>query len=386
MKLLFTVFIVLISITFDRNDPNDFDLISFEKERVLNLANSYTNEKPITITNFICERSAGGKNDFYSEGDYWWPDSLHPKGPYIRKDGLTNPDNFTKHRETMIRLSQISGALGSAYKITKDEKYAQLLIPHLQTWFIDENTKMNPNLLFGQAISGRVTGRGIGIIDSIHLMEVALAIKAIENSSSVSKGDLAALKSWFQSYLTWLTTSAFGIAEKDNGNNHSVCWAMQVAVFADLVGDEQQTNFCKKFYKNTLLPNQMDEKGAFPLELARTKPFGYSLFNLDAMATLCQILSTKEENLFNYTTNDGKSLALGLAFLAPYIQHKNAWPYQKDVMYWKDWPVRQPALLFGGLALNQKEYIQIWKSLPTDFTKPEIIRNMPLRFPVLWVL
>jgi hypothetical protein len=384
MNFHFTILIILLSISLDSNNQDDFDVISFEKERVLQLANSYSKEKPVTITNFVCERSAGSIHDFYSEGDYWWPDSLNPKGPYIRKDGLTNPDNFTKHREVMIRLSQISGALGSAYKITKDEKYAKLLIPHLQAWFIDENTKMNPNLLFGQAITGRVTGRGIGIIDTIHLMEVALAVKAIENSISVSPKDIATIKSWFGYYLEWLTSSSFGIAERDNGNNHSVCWAMQVAVFADLVGDEQQTNYCINFYKNTLLPDQMDDKGAFPLELARTKPYGYSIFNLDAMATLCQILSTTEENLFTYT-KDGKSLALGLHFLVPYIKDKNSWPYQKDVMYWNDWPVRQHSLLFGGLALHNKVYIQTWKSLPTDFTKQEIIRNMPVRYPILWI-
>ena len=31
---------------------------------------------------------------------------------------------------------------------------------------------MNPNLLYAQAISGRFTGRGIGIIDTLHLVEV----------------------------------------------------------------------------------------------------------------------------------------------------------------------------------------------------------------------
>ncbi|MET2986074.1 alginate lyase family protein [Aureibaculum conchae] len=273
IKLILISFISLFFINSCNDQLSNFDLVTIEKERVLELADTYFNVKPITVANFACERSAGSINDFYSEGDYWWPDPGNPNGPYIRKDGLTNPENFTEHRKAMIRLSQISGSLASAYVITKDEKYVNQLIPHLKAWFIDEATKMNPNLLFGQAIMGKVTGRGIGIIDTIHLMEVALAIKAIQDSAAISKENSAQLKSWFSEYLIWLTTHEFGIKEKNNGNNHSVCWATQVAVFADVTDNDEILEECRTFYKNNLLPNQMDKKGAFPLELARTKPY-----------------------------------------------------------------------------------------------------------------
>lgn len=385
MKLVFKIFFCIGFMCLQVNGQSNFDLVSIEKQRVLKDALQYKNEKPITITSLLCERSAGTSHDFYSEGDYWWPDPENPTGPYIRKDGLTNPENFTKHREAMIRLSQISGALASAYFITKNERYVKQLLPHLQAWFINPKTKMNPNLMYAQAIKGVTTGRGIGIIDTIHLMEVAQAVKVIENSKSVTQSDIKAIKNWFSSYLEWLTTDAFGIAERDNGNNHSVCWAMQVACFAKLVGNQEVLGFCKNFYKNTLLPDQMANNGSFPLELARTKPYGYSIFNLDAMATLCQILSTKEENLFTYQTSDGKSLALGLNFLFPYLKNKNDWPYQKDIMYWEDWPVRQPSLLFGGLAFSNADYIKTWEFLSPHLIKQEIIRNMPVRYPLLWV-
>ncbi|MCB0450536.1 MAG: alginate lyase family protein [Confluentibacter sp.] len=385
MKFAISLFFYIVFQCFSANAQISFNLVSIEKERVLNDALHYKNEKPITITRFLCERSAGTAHDFYSEGDYWWPDPENPSGPYLRKDGLTNPENFTKHRELMVRFSQISGAMASAYLITKNERYVKQLIPHLKAWFVNPKTRMNPNLLYAQAIKGVATGRGIGIIDTIHLMEVALAVKTIETSKSVSQTDIAAIKSWFSSYLEWLTTHPFGIAERDNGNNHSVCWAMQVAVFAKLVNNQELLAYCSTFYKNTLLPNQMAANGSFPLELARTKPYGYSIFNLDAMATLCQILSSKEENMFAFQTSDGRSLALGLAFLFPYLKNKSEWLYQKDVMFWEDWPVRQPSLLFGGLALDNKAYLETWKSLNPQLTKQEIIRNMPVRYPLLWM-
>lgn len=386
-KKILKAILVLAGITFVgcSSTKMAFNLNAIEKNRVLKNADIYLDAEPETVTASFCSRSAGTNHDFYSEGDYWWPAPQNPDGAYIRKDGLTNPANFNNHREALIRFSQISGALASAYILTKEQKYADKLALHLQAWFVNENSKMNPNLLYAQAIKGIVTGRGIGIIDTIHLIEVAKAVQAIQDSSALSKADLTAIKSWFSDYLKWLTTHEYGIAERDNGNNHSVCWTMQVAAFADLTDDEAIMEFCRTFYKNTLLPNQMDANGSFPLELKRTKPYGYSLFNLDAMASICQILSTKEDNLFTYTTKDGQNLALGLQFIAPFIANKSLWPYQKDVMHWEEWPVRQSSLLFGGMALHNKSYLDLWKSLKTDFTNPEVIRNMPVRYPLLWI-
>ncbi len=362
-----------------------FNLNEIERSRVLINADAYLNELPQTVTASFCERSAGTNHDFYSEGDYWWPDEKNPNGPYIRKDGLTNPANFTAHREALIRFSQLSGALASAYVLTNNKKYAEKLALHLKAWFVNPDTKMNPNLLYAQAIKGVATGRGIGIIDTVHLVEVTLAIQAIQDSAVLSSAEYNSIIQWFTNYLKWITTHEYGIAERDNGNNHSVCWTMQVAAFANFIGDENTMVFCSNFYKNTLLPNQMDKDGSFPLELKRTKPYGYSLFNLDAMTSICQLLSTKHNNLFAYTTPDGKNLELGIKFMIPYIENKSVWPFQHDVMYWDEWPVRQSSLLFGGFAFKNKKYIELWKSLKANVTTPEIIRNMPVRYPILWV-
>ncbi len=355
------------------------------RDDILKDAQKFLNSKPITVTSHTSDRSAGTKHDFYSEGDYWWPNPENLEGPYIRKDGLSNPNNFVAHRRSMIRLSKISGALASAYLITKDEIYLESLMPHLNAWFVDEHTKMNPHLLYAQAIKGRVTGRGIGIIDTIHLIEVALAVQVVEQSNLFSKTQVASIKDWFSQYLNWITTHPYGIKERDNGNNHSTCWAMQVVAFARLVGNQEKINFCKTLFKDTFLPEQMDKDGSFSKELSRTKPYGYSIFNLDAMVGLAQLLTTNEDNCFTYETKEGKSLKLGVQFLYPYLKDKNTWPYKKDVMYWDDWPTKHTALLFSGLVLENNDYIETWQTLPSIPNKSEIIRNMPIRYPLLWV-
>ncbi|WP_425637607.1 alginate lyase family protein [Algoriphagus yeomjeoni] len=383
--ILILLFTFSSSFTHQKTENTTTDYFAKERTRVIRLAEEYAKEKPITVTAESSTRSAGGIHDFYSEGDYWWPDPANPDGPYIQRDGLTNPENFTAHREAMIRFSQISGALASAYLVTKDDKYVKALAPHLKAWFIDEATRMNPNLLYAQAIKGKVSGRGIGIIDTIHLMEVAKAIQAVEGSEVIPASEIQQMKDWFSEYLTWITTHPYGIDERDHGNNHSVCWAMQAAVFAKLVGNQEVLDYCKEMYKTVLLPDQMAEDGSFPLELKRTKPYGYSLFTLDAMATLCQVYAEDEENLFSYQSPTGKSLAKGISFLFPYVEIKNTWPYQKDVMYWDKWPVRHSFLLFGGMAYQNEKYLALWNTLDADFDTPEVIRNMPVRFPLLWL-
>jgi len=331
------------------------DIAQLDRDRVLKAADQYLNESPVTITSFHAERSTGGLHDFFSEGDYWWPDPANPNGPYIQRDGMTNPDNFVKHRQALFRMCIQVPALASAFKITNDPKYAQHAIAHLRAWLIDEPTRMNPNLQYAQAIKGVSTGRGIGIIDTIHLIEVARSITLLEQSGLLAPDDATKIKKWFADYLEWMTTSKNGQDEKKAANNHGTCWLMQAAAFATLVGDESKLTEYRKRYMEVLLPNQFAADGSFPQELRRTKPYSYSLFNLDAMATICQILSTPADNLWTYSTQDGKNMKQAIDFMYPFIADKSKWAPKPDVMYWDKWPVRSPSLLFAGFAYREPQ-------------------------------
>ena len=354
------------------------------RSHILDDANWAMQQKPVTVTAETCPRSAGTKHDFYSEGDYWWPDTLNPNGPYIQRDGLTNPENFVAHRLAMIRFSKIVGALASAYKITGDKKYVTKAFEHINAWFVNPETRMNPSLLYAQAIKGKVTGRGIGIIDTIHLMEVAQAIRIMEKDKSVNSRLLIASKKWFDDYVQWLKTHQYGKEEMEAKNNHGTCWTMQVASFAMLTGDQKTISFCRERYKTVLLPNQMALDGSFPLELKRTKPYGYSLFNLDAMVMLCQILSDRNENLWDFKTTDGKTIKKGIEYIYPYVTNKSKWPLKPDVMYWENWPVAHPFLVFGANAFENQQWLGTWKSLDHAPKVEEVIRNLPVRNPVIW--
>ena len=360
------------------------DVASFDRNRVLKLASQYLTEQPITITASTSPRSAGGPHDFFSEGDYWWPDPQNPNGPYVQRDGFSNPDNFIDHRRYLMRLSLQVPALAAAWRLTRDERFAQHAVRHLRAWFIDAQTMMNPNLQYAQAIHGRFTGRGIGIIDTIHLVEVARSVEVLRGSHALSQSDVEGINKWFSEYLQWLTTHKYGQDERDAKNNHGTCWAMQVAAFAHLVGNQELLDYCRNRFKTVIVPNQIAADGSFPQELRRTKPYGYSLFNLEAMATLCQILSTKSDNLWSFQLPDGRGIGRAMEYMYPYIKDKDKWPLPKDVMYSEEWPMRQSSLLFAGKALNRPEYIELWKKLKPDSTVDEVIRNFFIRQPVLW--
>lgn len=368
----------------DRTERGDYvrDVL---REDVLKQAEVNIGEKPVTVTDFIAERSSSGIHDFYSEGDYWWPDSLNPDGPYIKKDGMTNPDNFVAHRHAMIRFSRIVANLTSAYLLTGDEKYVAPALEHIDAWFMDDSTKMNPNLLYAQAIKGIATGRGIGIIDTIHLIEVVQSLIKLEETGMLPAEYADKTKEWFAEYLEWMSTHPYGIKEKNAANNHGTCWAMQAAEFAKYTGNEEMMDSCRAGFKNLFLVRQMASDGSFPLELDRTKPYGYSLFNLDAMAALCHILSTEDDDMWTYTTTDGKNMKLGLDFLTPYIADKNSWPYKQDVMYWDEWPVAHPAMLFGWLEFGDTDYLNLWENNEHFPENEEVIRNLPIRNPILWL-
>jgi hypothetical protein len=103
------------------------------------------------------------------------------------------------------------------------------------------------------------------------------------------------------------------------------------------------------------------------------------------MAILAQTLTTKDDNLWTWQLPDGRGMARAVEFLYPFLADKSKWMKPPDVMYFDQWPVRQPSLLFAGLALGKREYLDLWKRLDADPTVDEVIRNWPVRQPVLWV-
>ncbi|HEV2695636.1 MAG TPA: alginate lyase family protein [Verrucomicrobiae bacterium] len=362
------------------------DVSAIDRVRILKAADDALNLEPPTITKYPANGSAGGLHDFYSNADYFWPDPAKPDGlPYIERDGASNPGNFIQHRLAIRELRDAVAALGAAYKITGNDHYVTKAVELLRVFFLDPQSKMNPNLQYAQAVPGRSPGRSYGIIDGLHLAEIPPAIMVMQKSPAFPPVVLTGLKQWFQALAVWMLTSQNGQTEAAAKNNHAVAFWLQVAVYARFTGDVEKLDQCRQQFKTILLANQMAADGSFPLELKRTKPYGYSIFQLDNLTTLCLVLSTKDESLWDFTLPDGRGLKKSAEFLYPYLADKSKWPHSPDIQAWDAWPARQPDLLFAGLAYGEPKYLELWKKLPPDPTDAEVRRNIAITQPILWL-
>lgn len=360
-------------------------LIEAERVKTLKHATFYLDAEPITVTAARANRSSGGLHDYFSEGTYWWPDPEEPNGPYIRKDGLVNPDNFDDHLEALQRFSMISGTLTAAYLLTGEKVYAEQAIKHLKAWFVNPATRMNPHFLYAQAIHGRVSGRGIGIIDGIHLIDPAQSVKVLANSPYLSTEDLTIIKSWFNDLINWLKTHPYGIEEMNWRNNHGTWWHTQVAAFASLTGDLKTLEFCKNRMIEVLIPNQMAHDGSFPLELERTRPYAYSFFNTDGMIALAFFLSQELDDMWEFQLEDGRGVKKAVDFMHHYTKRKELWPLNADVDFWDELPNRRPFLVLAALGYQNSAYMDTWLAIPDKELSNEGWRNLGLKNLLLWV-
>jgi len=354
-----------------------------DRRRILAAASRYLGLEPHTVTSYPASRSPGNLHDYFSQADYFWPDPANPGGKYINRDGQSNPDNFNDHRKAMVTLSLQMPSLTAAWLLTRDHRYGMHAAEHLRAWFITPETRMNPNLEYSQGVYGVSTGRSYGIIDTLHLVEVARAASILA-PTYLDDAERSSLHTWFREYLNWMKTSEKGIAERDTVNNHAICWALQAAEFARLIEDSDTRGEVRTQYKDLFVPHQMATDGSFPKELARTKPYSYSIFNFDVMTMLCRSLQGDGEDLFAFASPDGRGICKAAEFIYPYMQDKSKWPYKKDVEHFDSLPVRSPGLLFAGFACKHSEYLQLWSRLDPDPSDPEIIRNYPVRQPLLW--
>jgi hypothetical protein len=370
--------------------PSFADVAALERARVLPLAAAARRAAPVSIraTPLPAFAIAAGAQpgDYLSMGDYWWPNPATPDGlPYVRRDGESNPANFDAHRQALRTMRHAVAALAAAYLVSDDASDAQRAADWLRVFFLAPASRMNPHLRFAQAIPGVTTGRGIGIIDTLHLCEVALAAQALAGAPGVSADTLAGVRTWFSDYLHWMLTDPRGREEAAAKNNHSVAYYLQIAVFARYVGDQAALDDARRVFLEELLPQQLGPDGSFPRELSRTKPFGYSIFQLDNVALLTEVLTRPGENLWPFALPDGRSIAQAVAFLAPCLEDRERWPFAHDVAHFDDWPIRQPALLLAGYRLGRPDYLALWRRLPADSTNPEIRRNMAVTQPLLWL-
>ena len=295
--------------------------LSFEAERRM--------AHPLYSVTFSQSRAASGDpHDYYSEAPYWWPDPANPGGPFIRRDGKIYPGRCVKHLDDLCAMVSDVYFLAVAGYFLENPAYTARAAKLLDVWFLDHETKMNPNLNHAQAIYGVTEGRGIGIIDTTRLVPLVAAMDYFTLSDAhadVTNG----LKEWFSAYVLWLDTSKNGIAERDYFNNHANWWNAQAAAYAAFCGNDAMAKRCFDRLLDVILPAQTDGDGFFADELTRTNSFTYSLYNLDACAVTAEVARGYGRDLWNAETPSGRSIRKSLDALYPFYENPFLWKHEQ---------------------------------------------------------
>ena len=283
-------------------------------------ADAALKQEPLTIVNKPILPSSGDKHDYMSVGPYWWPDPDKPDGlPYIRRDGEVNPEVEKTDRPLLAKFISTVKTLGFAYGFTHREDYAAHAALLLRTWFMNPETRMNPNLLFGQAIPGICEGRGIGLIETAAFArEMLPAVSFLRDSKNWSKKDMENLQAWFHAFLEWMLKHPYGVDEARHGNNHSSAYDVQVVTFALFVGQSDLARLILKGVGERRIADQIEPDGQQPLELARTKALGYATMNLELLLELAEIGRQWGIDLANFESPDGRSMRRAFDWLYPY--------------------------------------------------------------------
>lgn len=274
----------------------------------------------------------GDKHDYLSMGPYWWPDPDKRDGlPYIRRDGEVNPetrgDNVDQPAKSKLFTNVES--LTWAFYFSGDKKYAEKAVSLLETWFINPETRMNPNLNYAQGIPGICDGRGIGIIDWSRIDMLISPVQILDAYGMLKPEIGSALFSWFDEYLNWLLNSQYGKDEDDYFNNHGTWYDVQAVSIALLLGKNEMAAERLEKVKSKRIETQIEPDGRQPKELARTKALSYSTMNLLGFTYLANLGQITGVELWNYESPEGRSIKKTYEFLFPYAGRIKTWEYDQ---------------------------------------------------------
>lgn len=315
--------------------------------------------KPFSVMDKQFLPVSGNKHDYMSQAPYFWYDSTKPNGlPYMRKDGVRNPEIYKITDRTYLgKLEEATRILSLAWYFTGKETYAAKASELLKTWFINEETKMNPHLDYGQAIPGINTGRGIGIIETVALINIADAATLLTGSKAWGSTEHKAIKDWYHQYLEWLLNSKNGKEEHAAKNNHGTWYYAQAIDFSLFTGDQDRVKQLVGESKKRL-DSQLTKEGKQPLELDRTNGLGYSTMNLRGWFTVATLARKTGTDLWNYTTTENASLQKALDWLLPYATGEKKWEYQQISNYNKG--EIYPLLAQASIHFKEhKKYVQL---------------------------
>lgn len=296
-------------------------------------ADEYTSKPFLAITNK--EKSFAGDKHYYSSmAPYWWPDPNNPDGKYIRRDGIRNPEWNNYDNSILYSLGDKLKTLSIAYFFTKDNKYRDAYLTQLQVFFLEPETYMYPNFEYSQVVPGYNNnhGRGAGIIETESFFDLLDSYRLVYYTKHVDKKTDASFKEWFADFLEWMLKSDIGKEERAENGNISLYYDVLALDIASFVKNKAIIKELTKEFRTKRLDIQIMPDGSQPVELARTRGYYYSIYNLRHIVDFCII----QESLGKQYYKKNKDIInKAFAYLIQYIDNKDEFKYQQ-ITSWKD--------------------------------------------------
>jgi hypothetical protein len=305
-------------------------------------------------------------HDYVSYAPYFWPNPDTKSGlPYVRHDGKRNREQMAKgDHDRLGRTIGAVGTLGLAYGLSERDEYAAHAVKLLRVWFLDPQTRMNPNFTHAQIVLGANTGRGTGLIDFAGMPQFLDGLSLLRRSTSFTAEDRQKMDAWLADYAHWLATSKEAADERNAANNHGSWFDLHEASLLVYLGRTDEAKAICERAKQRRVARQIEPDGSQPLELARADGWGYSVFNVNALTALAVLADRLGVDLWHYQSADGRSLRKALDYLAPYADSAHKWPGNQANAFNANGLA--PALLRGRAAYGDDAFANALKHLPPD--------------------
>ncbi|WP_082859115.1 alginate lyase family protein [Microbulbifer sp. Q7] len=330
-----------------------------------------------SVTDKTTLPASGDRHDYYSLGPYWWPNPDTEDGlPYIRRDGKRNPaiNQLAGDNHRLVAMSRDVSALALAYHFSGDPRFADKARAQLHNWFLHPDTRMNPNFQHAQAIPGRSSGRGIGIIEARFFIPLIDAIPLL--GARLPSEERQQIHRWFQQFNHWLQTSDNGFEEDNWHNNHGTWFDAQVVAYALFTGDTATAERRLRITQMRRIGGQFDRHGNQHAEFERTRPWHYANFNLEAYNLLGRFGDHAGVDIWNYSV-DGHALKQGYALIAETTLDPENWPYRE--MHGLDLQVALSTLYTAQRVYADPLFSEAWSTVQKLRTSARDPRITPVK-------
>ncbi|KAJ7203101.1 chondroitin AC/alginate lyase [Mycena pura] len=273
---------------------------------------------------------SGNKHDYMSWAPYEWPnctavgnktvltsEQVWKTCPYVFRDGQVNPDRTTINDfQSFFNLSDavLYNAIAATFQKTSSV-YSQNVVKFIDTWFLNANTSMNPNLNFAQMNRGPTGQLGIDLRGFAKIASGILSLRKSENPDWTAALDTQ-MVAWCNKYIDWLQTAPNAITAAKSTNNHGTIFVSQLAALKLIVNDVAgAVNLTQGYFKGHF-QGQLTATGDQPEEASRSRPYHYGNFNIAGMVTNARILAFADSTAATWAfTANGATIQTSVDFL-----------------------------------------------------------------------